>query len=223
MSPESSEARRLRSRAEANVSCSNTCRTSASTLRSSAASSTAWADSETRRRRARLTARFTNDISNAERNESAGIAPPAISHCSRQNSAYAVAPTQSIARGANAGASHRGNIRSRSAHDASASGRTPRRTLSPATNRLSRKRNLSFISVIAACRARISSGRAAWRSHRASVCSPARVLTVQRNSNSDPLPKMSRSRAYGWARSRKRSPVSPVPAHLSWRRAIPRS
>ena len=56
---------------------------------------------------------------------------------------------------------------------------------------------------------------AAASSHAASVSSPARVRAVHSSSNSEAFPKRSRSRAYGCDSSRKRSPVSPVPAQRS--------
>ena len=52
----------------------------------------------------------------------------------------------------------------------------------------------------------IYSSGAGASSQAASVSSPLRVRTVHNSSNSEPLPKRSRSRALGWCSSRKRVP-----------------
>jgi hypothetical protein len=100
-------------------------------------------------------------------------------------------------------------------------GEPPAPDLLPVIKRLSRNATRSRNSIAAACRARTSSGGAGASSHRARASSPARVRAVHSSSKIEPRPKRSRSRAQGCDGSRKRSPVTPVPAQVPSSRASP--
>ena len=78
-------------------------------------------------------------------------------------------------------------------------------------------------SSMACCLSRISADAAGVNSHRASVALPTPVRAVHRNSNSDPLPNKSRSRAYRCSCGRNSSPLQPAPCHRCVNRKTPSS